>query len=62
MTNLTAEQEQYIELAKMAYIGVAGQAKWESLTDKQKHDVVMTLIKDTARAFERIGEEIANVL
>ena len=29
-----------------AYIRVYGLEKWESLTDEQKHDVVMTVAKD----------------
>ena len=31
-----------------AYINVYGVEKWNSLTDDQKHDVIMTIAKDVA--------------
>ena len=33
--------EKMIQMAKEAYITVMGESKWNSLTDEQKHDVVM---------------------
>lgn len=33
-----------------AYIKVMGQSKWDSLNDQQKHDVVMTIVKDMLQA------------
>ena len=33
----------FIETAKNAYIEIMGAEKWNSLTDKEKHDVVMML-------------------
>jgi hypothetical protein len=35
--------ETFIEAARTAYIEVMGVEKWESLTDKEKHDAVMML-------------------
>ena len=35
--------EVFIESAKTAYIQVMGEEKWMSLTDAEKHDVVMAL-------------------
>ena len=43
---MTREQKQAIETIKEAYIKVMGIEKWNSLTDKQKHDVIMILVKD----------------
>lgn len=37
--------ELFIETAKNSYIQVMGEAKWISLTDKEKHDAVMMLAK-----------------
>lgn len=44
---MTSEQffEMFIETAKNAYIKVMGEEKWISLTDKEKHDVVMAIAK-----------------
>lgn len=35
-----------IEMIKEAYITVYGEAKWESLTDEQKHDAIMAIARD----------------
>ena len=35
----------FIESAKKAYIEIMGEKKWLSLSDKEKHDVVMVLAK-----------------
>ena len=35
--------EIFIEAARTAYIEIMGVEKWESLTDKEKHDAVMML-------------------
>ena len=37
--------EMFIESAKKAYIQIMGEEKWVSLTDTEKHDVVMYLAK-----------------
>lgn len=44
--------ENLIETMEAAYIRVMGIEKWESLTDTQKHDVIMILVKDTLKALE----------
>lgn len=42
--------EMFIESARKAYIEIMGEEKWISLTDKEKHDVVMIMAKDMMRA------------
>ena len=46
--------EMFIENAKKAYIEVMGEEKWISLTDKEKHDAVMFMAKDMAKAMGAI--------
>ena len=41
--------EMFIESARNAYIEVMGEEKWISLTDKEKHDVVMIMANDTMK-------------
>ena len=38
--------EAMVEMIKNAYISVYGEEKWNSLTDKEKHDAVMYIAKD----------------
>ena len=33
-----------------AYIKIMGQNKWDSLSDQQKHDMIMTVVKDLLKA------------
>ena len=40
------EFETMVEMIKNAYISVYGEAKWNSLTDAEKHDAVMYIAKD----------------
>ena len=42
--------EMFIEAARNAYIEVMGEEKWVSLTDKEKHNAVMFMAKDMAKA------------
>ena len=46
--------EMFIESARKAYIEVMGEEKWNSLTDQEKHDAVMFMAKDMAKAFGAI--------
>lgn len=46
--------EDWISWTKAAYIRVYGPEKWRSLTDDQKHEVVMILARDTEKALERM--------
>lgn len=39
-------EERIIALATRAYISIMGLKKWNSLTDSEKHDAVMTIITD----------------
>ena len=38
--------ETMVEAIKKAYISVYGEAKWNSLTDTEKHDAIMCIAKD----------------
>ena len=33
-----------------AYVKVMGQSKWNSLSDQQKHDAIMAIVKDMLKA------------
>lgn len=50
--------KQIIELTSSAYISVFGAEKWNSLSDKEKHDVVMILAKDLLRGLENLDKMI----
>lgn len=50
---MTKEMNWTINLIKNAYIKVMGAEKWASLTDDEKHDVVMILAKDLIKAAEQ---------
>ena len=41
--------DRMIELIKEAYIEVMGEAKWHSLTDTQKHAVIMSIANGALR-------------
>ena len=44
------EVREMIKMIEKAYIEVMGAEKWNSLTDKEKHDAVMIIATDAARA------------
>ena len=43
-----------IAIIQEAYIKTYGPEKWQSLTDQQRHDVIMTLARDTLKALETL--------
>lgn len=45
--------EKIINMMVAAYIEVLGAEKWNSLTDEQKHDAVMIMVKDCNKALEQ---------
>lgn len=45
--------EMFIETAKNAYIEIMGEEKWISLTNEEKHDVVMMLAKGMNRVLAK---------
>ena len=45
--------EKMIDMAAAAYISAMGREKWESLTDKQKHDAVMIIWKDFEKLYNK---------
>ena len=47
---MTKEMNAMIEMIRTAYIQTMGIDKWNSLTDKEKHDVVMILVNDMSKA------------
>lgn len=40
-----------IDWIKEAYIEVMGKAKWNSLTDLEKHEVVMSVVRGAMESF-----------
>lgn len=46
----TMTEQKLINSIVEAYIKVMGQSKWDSLNDQQKHDVIMTIVKDALKA------------
>lgn len=53
MTN--KEFDKMIDMIRDAYISVMGIEKWESLTDREKHDVIMIIAKDFSNALNNIA-------
>ena len=51
--DMTAKENRIIEMIKEAYINVLGVEKWNGLTDKEKHDVIMTIAKDFNELLEK---------
>ena len=49
--------ERIIDMLRDAYIDTYGPEKWVSLSDQQKHDVIMILTKDTLKALDILTEE-----
>lgn len=45
--------EQMVEMIKKSYIQVMGIEKWNSLSDEEKHDVIMIICKDALGRVER---------
>ena len=43
---MTTAENKIIEMIKEAYVKVMGIEKWDGLTDKEKHDVIMTMTKN----------------
>ena len=43
-----------IDMIVKSYITIMGEEKWNSLTDEQKHDVVMTIAKDALNRVNNI--------
>lgn len=39
-------EQKIINSIVKAYIQVMGESKWNSLTEKQQHDVIMTIVKN----------------
>ncbi len=48
------ETDKMIDMIAEAYITVYGFEKWNSLTDTEKHDVVMILVKDLHKTLDRM--------
>lgn len=46
--------DKMIDMIVKSYITVMGEEKWNSLTDEQKHDVVMTIAKDALNRINNI--------
>ena len=46
--------EKIINMMKEAYITAMGREAWDRLTDRQKHDTIMLMVKDSLRALDII--------
>lgn len=44
-----------VQMIVDAYISVMSAEKWSSLTDQEKHDVVMTITKDALKALKKLN-------
>lgn len=51
---MTKEVRTVCKMMENAYIKVYGAEKWNSLTAKEQHDVIMILVKDTTKALDII--------
>jgi hypothetical protein len=45
--------EKMVNMIKQAYIETLGEGRWNSMTDKEKHDAVMLITKDMLKAIDR---------
>lgn len=43
-----------IAMIQEAYIQTYGPEKWQSLTDQQRHDVILALARDTLEALDAL--------
>lgn len=48
------EIERIIDIIKEVYIGVYGLEKWHRLSDTEKHDVTMIMVKDMLTMIDKI--------
>ena len=48
--------EFYISKFREVYIGVYGADKWNSLTDKEKHDAIMMSARDLRKVMSEMGK------
>lgn len=46
---MTAEEMKIVSMVEEAYIMGCGQEKWDSLTNTEKHDAVMIIVKDALK-------------
>ena len=61
MKRFTREEAKIINIMQQAYINIYGIEAWESLTNKQKWDVVMHLVNVANKAVD-LAQERANEL
>ena len=45
LEQLTEGEQKIIRMAEKSYISVMGEEKWKSLSEQQKHDAVMMILK-----------------
>lgn len=51
---MTNDWMDMVKKIENAYITVMGQEKWDSLTEQQRHDVVMLITKDMLKALNSL--------
>lgn len=56
VTGLSMEQHNTVYKVRDAYIEVYGVSRWNGLTAKEQHDVVMIAVKDMVKALDRIRD------
>ena len=49
------EIERIIDIVKEVYINVYGLKKWNGLSDTEKHDVAMIMVKDMLTMIDKIS-------
>lgn len=47
--------EKMVNMIKQAYIETLGDGRWNSMTNAEKHDVVMMITKSMLKAIDREG-------
>ena len=55
LTSWTPAQRKMIDLTAEACVNVMGWENWNRLTDKEKHDAVMMLLKDFSARLDMIA-------
>lgn len=55
---LTKAEQEIVNIMKTAYVKAYGQARWDRLTDQEKHDVVMYLANVTNEALGRMAQRL----
>lgn len=47
-------EKKIVDMIIEAYVKIEGDEKWNSLSAKQQHDVIMTIVKDANKAIDTL--------